>query len=215
MSRASVHNQRHQTILQLPDNQKRYWVTFKAIIMCHKFNFDTKKLDVSLILITVNWQSAIFPMALPRIRVARDKAELVQKLLDTTGTTGAFSTYADVIAFAASMGAKHQRRSPLTEISQSEPAPISLEVFISRGYDRLIKLIAVMSTQDIKILSNENSAEANRVLIFEEYANGGLEKLRHELRGAVDYTERLVLIINSERFSTEANDEEFDLSRFL
>ncbi len=155
-------------------------------------------------------------MASPRIKVAKDKAELVQKLLDTKRTTGMFSTYADIIAFAASLGAKHQRRSPLTEISQSEPAPISLEVFISRGYDRLIKLIAVMSTQDIKVLSTEDpEAEAKRVLIFEEYANGGLEKLRPELRGAVDYTERLVLILNTERFSPEVNNEEFDLSRFL
>lgn len=155
-------------------------------------------------------------MALPRIRVAKDKAELVQKLLDATGTTGAFSTYADVIAFAASMGAKHQQRSPLTEISQSEPAPISLEIFISRGYDRLIKLIAIMSTQEIKILSTEDPAvEVERVVIFEEYANGGLAKLNHELRGAVDYTERLLLIINSERFSPKTNNEEFDLSRFL
>ncbi len=155
-------------------------------------------------------------MALPRIKVAKDKAELVQKLLDTKGTTGTFSTYADIIAFAASFGVKHQKRSPFTEISQSEPAPISLEVFISRGYERLIQLIAVMSTQDIKILSTEDTAaEATRILIFEEYANGGLEKLRHELRGAVDYTERLVLILNTERFSPEVNDEEFDLSRFL
>ncbi len=155
-------------------------------------------------------------MALPRIKVAKDKAELVQKLLDTTGTTGAFSTYADIIAFAASLGAKHQQRSRLTEISQSEPAPISLEIFISRGYDRLIKLLAVIATQDIKLLSTEDpAAEAKRVLIFEEYANGGLEKLLDELRGAVDYSERLVLILNAERFTTEVNDEEFDLSRFL
>ena len=155
-------------------------------------------------------------MALPRIKVAKDKAELVQKLLDTKGTTGMFATYADIIAFAATLGAKYQQRSPLREISQSEPAPISLEVFISRGYDHLIKLIAVMSTEDIKVLSNEDAtAEAARVLIFEEYANGGLSKLQHELRGAVDYTERLVLILNTERFSPEANDEEFDLSRFL
>lgn len=155
-------------------------------------------------------------MALPRIKVAKDKAELVQKLLDAKGTTGAFATYADIIAFAASMGVKHQMRSPFTEISSSEPAPISLEVFISRGYDRLIKLIAVSETEDIKILSTEDSTvEAERVKIFEEYANGGLEKLLHELRGAVDYSERLILILNSERYGNESSDEEFDLSRFL
>ncbi|MGD1921670.1 MAG: DNA phosphorothioation-associated protein 4 [Pleurocapsa sp.] len=132
-------------------------------------------------------------MPLPRIKVAKDKAELVQKLLDTKGSTGAFQTYADIVAFAASLGAKYQKKVPLTEISQSEPAPISLEVFISRGYDYLIKLIAIADTQDIKILSTEGGiSEINRVQIFEEYANGGLEKLGNELRGAVDYTERLV-----------------------
>jgi dnd system-associated protein 4 len=155
-------------------------------------------------------------MALPRIKVAKDKAELVQKLLDNKGTTGTFQTYADVIAFAASVGVKSQKRVKLTEISQSEPAPISLEVFTARGYDSLIKLIAVSETQDIKILSTENTiAEAQRILIFEEYANGGLVKLKNELRGAVDYTERLLLILNTERFAPEVNEEEFDLSRFL
>ena len=155
-------------------------------------------------------------MPLPRIKVAKDKAELVQKLLDTKGTTGTFQTYADIVAFAASLGAKYQKRVKLSEISQTEPAPISLEVFISRGYDYLIKLIAVADTQDIKILSTEDAiAEISRIQIFEEYANGGLEKLGNELRGAVDYTERLILILNTERFAPEIENEEFDLSRFL
>lgn len=155
-------------------------------------------------------------MALPRIKVAKNKAELVQKLLDTKGTTGTFQTYADIIAFAASLGAKTQQRVKLTEISQNEPAPISLDVFISRGYEPLIKLIAVNETQDLKILSTEDiTAEAERVVIFEEYAHGGLIKLQKELRGAVDYTERLLLILNAERFAPEINEQEFDLSRFL
>jgi dnd system-associated protein 4 len=154
-------------------------------------------------------------MALPRIKVAKEQAELVQKLLDTKGTTGAFQTYADIIAFAASLGAKHQKRVKLTEVSQNEPAPISLEVFISRGYEPLIKLIAVSETQDIKILATDTTAEAQRNLIFEEYANGGLVKLKNELRGAVDFTERLLLILNAERFAPEVDEQEFDLSRFL
>ncbi|MDJ0575902.1 MAG: DNA phosphorothioation-associated protein 4 [Xenococcaceae cyanobacterium MO_234.B1] len=155
-------------------------------------------------------------MALPRVRVAKDKAELIQKLLDTKGTTGTFQTYADIVIFAASFGIKHQKRVPLKEISQSEPAPISLEVFISRGYDWVIKLIAIADTQDINILSAYDAdAEVERVKILEEYANGGFEQLREELRGAVDYTERLLLILNGERFAEEKTEEEFDLSRFL
>lgn len=155
-------------------------------------------------------------MPLPRIKVAQDKAELVRKLLENKGTTGAFQTYADIVAFAASLGAKINKQVEFNDVSQSEPAPISLEVFISRGYDRLIKLIAVTHTQDIKILATQDSvAETKRAKIFEEYANGGLEHLKNELRGAVDYTERLVLILNAERYAPENNSEEFDLSRFL
>ncbi|MEL6927218.1 MAG: DNA phosphorothioation-associated protein 4 [Cyanobacteria bacterium J06600_6] len=159
--------------------------------------------------------SLIRNMALPRIKVAKDKAELVQKLLEQKSSTGMFSTYADVVAFAASLGIKRDRRSPFTEVSQNEPAPISLEVFISRGYERLIQLIAVVTTEDIKVLSMDDAAETERVKIFEEYANGGLAYLQQELRGAVDYTDRLILILNAERFSKETSDEEFDLSRFL
>ena len=154
-------------------------------------------------------------MALPRVKVAKDKAELVQKLLDTKQGTGPFQTYADAIAFAASFGVKHKHRVPLTEISLNEPAPISLEVFISRGYDQTIKLIAVAETQELQILAANGEVEAQRISIFEEYANGGLEKLRDELRGAVDYTERLLLILSAARFPEATTEEEFDLSRFL
>lgn len=155
-------------------------------------------------------------MATPRIRVAKDKAELVQALVDFKDTTGPFQTYADVLVFAATLGAKYHKRVPIGTISTKEPAPISLEVFISRGYDLVIKLLAIAQTKETKILSSYDSiAEEKRVLIFEEYANGGLEKLQDELRGAVDYSERLLLILNQERLKEELTLEEFDLSRFL
>ena len=155
-------------------------------------------------------------MALSRIRVAKDKADLVLALVNTKETTGPFETYADVLAFAAALGAKHKKRVPLKEIAKKEPSPVGLEIFISRGYDLAMKLLAIAETEDPKILSTyDRDAEEQRIKIFEEYANGGLEKLRQELKGAVDYTERLLLILNAERFKEESANEEFDLSRFL
>jgi dnd system-associated protein 4 len=155
-------------------------------------------------------------MAYPRVKVAKDKADLIQKLLETKGTTGVFQTYADLVIFAASLGVRYQKKIPLLEISQTEPAPISLEVFISRGYEWVINLIAIADTQDTQILTTNNSEiEAQKITILEEYANGGLAKLREELRGAVDYTERLLLILSAERFPLPTIEEEFDLSRFL
>ncbi|MDF5732643.1 MAG: DNA phosphorothioation-associated protein 4 [Rhizonema sp. PD38] len=151
-----------------------------------------------------------------RIRVAKDKAELVKALTSIEGATGPFQTYADVVVFAASLGAKHKKRVPLGEISKKEPSPIGQEVFVSRGYDLVIKLLGITATQDIKILSsNEENSENERLRIFEEFANGGLEILQNELIGAVDYSERVLLVLSSEKLEQGSPDEEFDLSRFI
>ncbi|BAZ50836.1 hypothetical protein NIES4103_34540 [Nostoc sp. NIES-4103] len=151
-----------------------------------------------------------------RIRVAKDKADLVKALTSSDGGTGPFQTFADVIVFAAALGAKHQKRVPLGEISKREPSPIRLEYFASVGNDIVIKLLGMTETQDIKILSlNEDEYDTQRNQIFEEYANGGLEILQNELRGAVDYSERILLFLSYERMNEEKQDEEFDLTKFL
>ena len=61
-------------------------------------------------------------MAENRIKIAKDKADLVQELTVAPGTTGAFQTYADAIAFSAVLGAKHKKRVRLGEIYRKEPA---------------------------------------------------------------------------------------------
>jgi dnd system-associated protein 4 len=151
-----------------------------------------------------------------RIRVGKDKAELVKALTSAEGATGPFQTFADVIVFAAALGAKHNKRVPLGEISKREPSPIPQEQFIVRGYDTVINLLATTETNDIKVLSfiEEKSVE-KRNHIFEEYANGGLEILQVELKGAVDYSERILLILSSERFEDKSEKEEFDLTKFI
>ncbi|MBD2487718.1 DNA phosphorothioation-associated protein 4 [Aulosira sp. FACHB-615] len=151
-----------------------------------------------------------------RIRVAKDKADLVKALTSSDGGTGPFQTFADVIVFAAALGAKHKKRVPLGEISKREPSPIRLEYFASVGNDVVIKLLGMTETQDINILSiHEEEYATKRNSIFEEYANGGLEILQNELRGSVDYSERILLFLSYERMNEDKQDEEFDLSKFL
>lgn len=155
-------------------------------------------------------------MAPNRIRIAKDKADLVKSLTLSDNKTGPFQTYADVIAFAASLGNKRKKRSPLGEISKREPGSIDVDIFVSRGYDMAIKLIAIAETKNPQILSHlDEKSEAERLQIFEEYANGGLEILREEFRGAADYTDRLLLFLISERDNKHRSNEEFDLSKFL
>jgi dnd system-associated protein 4 len=154
-------------------------------------------------------------MAENRIRVAKDKAALVQSLMASDENNSPFQTYADIILFAAVLGAKHQQRVTLGEISKKEPGPISSEVFITRGYDAVMKLIAIAATENINVISPDRSEfEQQRIQIFEEYANGGLEILQQELRGAVDYTERILLMLSTSLDRAETSTE-FDLTKFL
>jgi dnd system-associated protein 4 len=173
-----------------------------------------------------------------RIRVARDKAELVKSLIASAENNSPFQTYADVILFAAVLGAKQKQRTPLGEISKKEPGPISIEIFIARGYDPVMKLIAIAATENINVISPDRSDfEQQRIQIFEEYANGGLDILDRELCGAVDYTERILLMLSADaarrkssqqsgsKNSIESNSDgedlaqtapaEFDLRKFL
>jgi dnd system-associated protein 4 len=150
-----------------------------------------------------------------RIRVAKDKAELVKSLMASAENNSPFQTYADIILFAAVLGAKQDRRVALGEISKKEPSPISSEVFISRGYDSVMKLIAIAATENINVISPDRSdVEQQRIQIFEEYANGGLEIIHQELRGAVDYTDRILLMLSTSPTETETASE-FDLRKFL
>ncbi|MEY3333749.1 MAG: hypothetical protein RLZZ176_2049 [Cyanobacteriota bacterium] len=151
-----------------------------------------------------------------RIRVAKDKADLVKALISSDGGYGPFQTFADVIVFAAALGVKHKKRVPFEEVSKREPAPIGQEHFVIRGYDLVIRLLAIVEVKDLNILSiNDDSLESKRLRLFEEYANGGLEILQNELRGAIDYSDRLLLILMNERFKEESQEENFDLSRFI
>jgi dnd system-associated protein 4 len=120
------------------------------------------------------------------------------------------------------LGAKQQQRLPLGEISKKEPGPISMEIFISRGYDPVMKLIAIAATENINVISPDRADfEQQRIHIFEEYANGGLNILDRELCGAVDYTERILLMLSVSLNSSDtiSNPEiapaEFDLRKFL
>jgi dnd system-associated protein 4 len=85
-----------------------------------------------------------------------------------------------------------------------------------------MKLIAIAATENINVISPDRAdVEQQRIQIFEEYANGGLDILDRELCGAVDYTERILLMLSIsmnrsiEIDSTDSDAVEFDLRKFL
>ena len=49
-------------------------------------------------------------MAANRIKIAKDKAELVKALVASNEKTAPFQTYVEVLVFAAALGTKHKKR---------------------------------------------------------------------------------------------------------
>ena len=138
-------------------------------------------------------------MADARVKIAKDKAELVKSLRaeGADDTTKPFQTYAEVLVFAAALGAKRDRREPFGEFSKKDPDPIPYDVF--RKYDKVVKLLAIVATKNPKVLADNDEAEESRIKIFEEYANAGLEIIDNEIKGSVDHLERILLFLSSER----------------
>ncbi len=153
-------------------------------------------------------------MADARVKIAKDKAELVKSLrAEADDTTKPFQTYADVLVFAAALGAKRDRREPFSEFSKKDPDPIPYEVF--RKYDKVVKLLAVVATKNPRVLADSEESEESRIKIFEEYANAGLEIIDNEIKGSVDHLERILLFLSSERDEMNKQNSDFDLSNLL
>lgn len=110
-----------------------------------------------------------------RLNRPKDKDDLLQQLTEQ----GPFHEYRDVLVFAAALGWYEGRRVPLG----AKGEPIRWEVATNRrGTETLANMIGAAETGDPEIVSPAKFEE--RLTIFEEYANGGLERLRSALAEA-------------------------------
>ncbi|MFF2411375.1 DNA phosphorothioation-associated protein 4 [Streptomyces sp. NPDC058092] len=107
-----------------------------------------------------------------RFRRPHSYEQLLAKLTDKK--TGPFLTMVEAMMFAAVLGHRKGERKPFEQFDE----PIRLSVMEGRLYgDVLLDMLAAIEHEDDpKILGDERQAE--RVLIFEEYANGGLSHLQ-------------------------------------
>ena len=147
-----------------------------------------------------------------RIQIPADKKVFVESLLSGEGSSGPFLSKADVMAFAASYGAS--RGDPL-KLEQGGVDPIRQDIFVNRGYESLINLLAIFYTKDPNILTYSEEMEVRRATIFEGYANRGLKLLQNELRGEVELLDPLLLIIENERSTPSRSDGKVDLGSFI
>lgn len=112
-----------------------------------------------------------------RVRRPADKEDLINRLAGET-PDAMFPSMRDLLVFAASLGRAEGKKVALSGTSGD---PIRLELFQRDGmHELLIQVLAVLEhPDDPEILREDRVAE--RVAIFEEYANGGLEIIQAHL----------------------------------
>lgn len=122
-----------------------------------------------------------------RVRRPKDKEELLTTLVDDDGP---FTTFREALVFAAALGVASQRRVPFDQTSEAIP----WEVFGNTAAPTM-DMIAAVTSDEIDILADDRIDD--RMTIFEEYANGGLEVIRERLandpRPALDVVLDIVL----------------------
>ena len=88
-----------------------------------------------------------------------------------------FKTYAEIMTFAASVGAK-LCPDDFKDDYQHYGDPIKFSIFEHSGFDFIIHILAVHKDQDLNILTSEGKQKDKKISIFEGYAYAGLKKLQ-------------------------------------
>lgn len=141
-----------------------------------------------------------------RINYAKSHEGLLNELVRSNDNSGPFETKAKCLIYAASFGSSfgpEQGRKPMPE---KKGESIRYDVFTSLEFEDLICSLAVYATKDIKILEDSEDTANERVTIFEEFANCGLERLGAELKGEGNKTDGIALLL-SKNFSGRADED--------
>lgn len=121
-----------------------------------------------------------------RVRRPKDKDELLDRIVDGDGN--AFGARYEALTFCAALGYARESRIPFTDAGES----IRWEQFHSVGGGALSSMLAVASSDDPEIVAPERIED--RIRVFEEYANGGLEELAGEIEKRPKMTPREVVL---------------------
>lgn len=132
------------------------------------------------------------------IRVRRPEEH--SKLLTILKDENIFSSFKNILVFAASLGYKKQIRLPFEKSGER----IMLRIFDENIDIPFIHCLALAETKDTNILKREHFSDA--VLIFEEYANGGLSIISEYIKDGTNALQSIELLINSE-LSDDLNNE--------
>ncbi|ABQ26657.1 DNA phosphorothioation-associated protein 4 [Geotalea uraniireducens] len=115
-----------------------------------------------------------------RIQRANDKEEIIKTLM--SDQVGVFKEIWKLLLFAAQVGMRNDKRLPLKAVDAGKG--IDQSTFGNcPAWPGVLYLMTLAETQNSNCLSGSAEAEDDRVSVFQEYANGGLEILRDFFTG--------------------------------
>ena len=120
-------------------------------------------------------------------------------LLDELNST-VFASYADALTFAACLGYSKGRRKPFEKSDE----PIRMTVFETRGHGTIPDFLALAEEKDAQILADDRYED--RVLIFEEYANGGLEVISSRVEEHFRALDAILALVAEAQVEEEEED---------
>jgi|GEM_PF-802079 len=142
-----------------------------------------------------------------RIHRARDKEEIISAL--TSEQVGVFKEIWRLLLFAAQVGIQDRRREPLVAVESGKG--IDQSTFgNSPSWPGVSYLISLVEQDSSEVLGGTADAEDLRLVIFQEYANGGLSILRDYFQDRVIDLDGILSFIN-ERSRKVDQDQEPDL----
>ena len=113
-------------------------------------------------------------MGMKRIQRASDKEEIIKSLM--ADHISIFKEIWRLLLFSAQVGIKNSRREPLRSIDSGKG--IDQTTFGNcPAWPGVLYLMSLVESESTNALSGSGEAEDQRILIFQEYANGGLSIL--------------------------------------
>ncbi len=115
------------------------------------------------------------PPADVRIRRPQEHERLMKELQDAEG---GFGTFRDILLLSAAVGYRFERRVAFTKTAGD---PIRYETLTGPAFgETLVNMMAANVAEDDPEIMDANRIE-ERITIFEEYANGGLEYIQEQV----------------------------------
>jgi dnd system-associated protein 4 len=126
---------------------------------------------------------------------------------------GGFPTYRDILLFCAAVGAYIKRRVPFSATGE----PIRYETLTEPNFAAtLVNMIAATAaefTDDPEIMDSTRLAE--RLRVFEEYVNGGLEYIQEQVNSRHEPANVVIISLVTEALSSNGAPEAASVEELL